>query len=204
MIMELITILIQILGALFVYRIFLGFAMTIFSGFGALPKRVLQKFKSHKAANGTPLVRVVGRAEGLISFILTIMGLSDQTHFELFEDRIFYTGFEHDMDKFYSSIDLLILPSQLPDPLPTVVLEAMQYGIPVVATAQGGALEMIAENETGIFIPINSVEAAADKIQELLITEKFLIMRDASQQREKHFFSNLVYEQKISSFINSL
>jgi len=74
----------------------------------------------------------------------------------------------------------------------------------VVATAQGGALEMIAENETGIFIPINSVEAAADKIQELLITEKFLIMRDASQQREKHFFSNLVYEQKISSFINSL
>ena len=120
------------------------------------------------------------------------------------EDRIFYTGFEHEMDKFYSSIDLLILPSQLPDPLPTVVLEAMQYGIPVVATAQGGALEMIAENETGIFIPINSVEAAADKIQELLITEKFLIMRDASQQREKHFFSNLVYEQKISSFINSL
>jgi glycosyltransferase involved in cell wall biosynthesis len=119
-------------------------------------------------------------------------------------DRIFYTGFEHEMDKFYSSIDLLILPSQLPDPLPTVVLEAMQYGIPVVATAQGGALEMIAENETGIFIPINSVEAAADKIQELLITEKFLIMRDASQQREKHFFSNLVYEQKISSFINSL
>ena len=119
-------------------------------------------------------------------------------------DRIFYTGFEREMDKFYSSIDLLILPSQLPDPLPTVVLEAMQYGIPVVATAQGGALEMIAENETGIFIPINSVEAAADKIQELLITEKFLIMRDASQQREKHFFSNLVYEQKISSFINSL
>lgn len=36
------------------------------------------------------MIRVAGRAEGLISFILTIMGLSDQTHFELFEDRIFY------------------------------------------------------------------------------------------------------------------
>ena len=120
------------------------------------------------------------------------------------EDRIFYTGFEHEMDKFYSSIDLLILPSQLPDPLPTVVLEAMQYGIPVVATAQGGALEMIAENETGIFIPINSVEAAADKIQDLLITEKYLVMGEAAKQREKHSFSKLVYEQKISSLINSL
>jgi len=119
-------------------------------------------------------------------------------------DRIFYTGFEHEMDKFYSSIDLLILPSQLPDPLPTVVLEAMQYGIPVVATAQGGALEMIAENETGIFIPLNNLTTAVYKIQELLNTEKYLIMGVAAQQREKHFFSNLVYEQKISILINSL
>jgi glycosyltransferase involved in cell wall biosynthesis len=108
------------------------------------------------------------------------------------------------MDKFYSSIDLLILPSQLPDPLPTVVLEAMQYGIPVAATEQGGALEMIAENETGIFIPINNVQVAVEKIQELLITEKYLVMGEAAKQREKHFFSKLVYEQKITSLINSI
>ena len=119
-------------------------------------------------------------------------------------ERIFYTGFEDKMDKFYSSIDLLILPSQLPDPLPTVVLEAMQYGVPVAATEQGGALEMIAENETGIFIPINNVQVAADKIQELLITEKYLVMGEAAKQREKHFFSKLVYEQKITSLINSI
>jgi glycosyltransferase involved in cell wall biosynthesis len=118
--------------------------------------------------------------------------------------RIYYTGFEDKMDKFYSIIDLLLLPSQLPDPLPTVVLEAMQYGIPVAATAQGGALEMIAENETGIFIPINNVQVAADKIQDLLITEKYLVMGEAAKQREKHLFSKLVYEQKISSLINSL
>ena len=119
-------------------------------------------------------------------------------------ERIFYTGFEDKMDKFYYSIDLLILPSQLPDPLPTVVLEAMQYGVPVAATEQGGALEMIAENETGIFIPINNVQVAVEKIQELLITEKYLIMGEAAKQREKHFFSKLVYEQKITSLINSI
>ncbi len=88
--MELFNVLLQILGVLIAYRIFLGFAMTIFSGFGGLPVRVLQKFKIHKSANGTPLIRVVGRVQGLISFVLTILGLSDQTHFELFEDRIFY------------------------------------------------------------------------------------------------------------------
>ncbi len=88
--MELFNVLLQILGVLIAYRVFLGFAMTLFSGFGGLPVRVLQKFKIHKSANGTPLIRVVGRAQGLISFVLTILGLSDQTHFELYEDRIFY------------------------------------------------------------------------------------------------------------------
>jgi glycosyltransferase involved in cell wall biosynthesis len=119
------------------------------------------------------------------------------------EDRIFYTGFEHEMDKFYSSIDLLILPSQLPDPLPTVVLEAMQYGIPVVATAQGGALEMIAENETGIFIPMDDVTMAVAQIQDLIQKEKHLLMGIAAKQRVQNLFSKLVYEEKISSFFRS-
>jgi hypothetical protein len=88
--MDLITVILEMIGALVVYWVFLGFGTALFSGFGTLPKRVLQNFRINKAARGTALVRVVGRAEGLISFILTIMGLSDQTHFELFEDKIFY------------------------------------------------------------------------------------------------------------------
>jgi hypothetical protein len=86
--------------------------MTIFSGFGGLPVRVLQKFKIHKSANGTPLICVVGRAQGLISFVLTILGLSDQTHFELFEDRIFYRS---------NSLSLQIVN--------TVMLEHVNYTI---------------------------------------------------------------------------
>ena len=78
-----------------IYTIFLIICMTIFSGFKGLPVRVLQKFRIHKSANGTPLIRVVGRTGGLISFLLTIFGLSDQTHFELFEDRIFYRSNRH-------------------------------------------------------------------------------------------------------------
>jgi glycosyltransferase involved in cell wall biosynthesis len=119
------------------------------------------------------------------------------------EGRIFYTGFEDKMDKFYSSIDLLILPSQLPDPLPTVVLEAMQYGIPVVATAQGGALEMIAENETGIFIPINSVEAAADKIFELIHSDHRNNMCSHSMERVKNYFSDTSFENQIATIFHS-
>ena len=118
-------------------------------------------------------------------------------------DRIFYTGFEHEMDKFYSSIDLLILPSQLPDPLPTVVLEAMQYGIPVVATAQGGALEMIAENETGIFIPMDDVTIATNKIYELLQKEGQLAMKEKCIQRVNQHFSITAFENNIENLFHS-
>jgi glycosyltransferase involved in cell wall biosynthesis len=118
-------------------------------------------------------------------------------------DRIFYTGFEHEMDKFYSSIDLLILPSQLPDPLPTVVLEAMQYGIPVAATRQGGALEMIAENETGIFIPIDDVTIAANKIYELLQKKGQLAMKERCIQRVNQHFSITTFENNIANLFHS-
>jgi glycosyltransferase involved in cell wall biosynthesis len=118
-------------------------------------------------------------------------------------DRIFYTGFEHEMDKFYSSIDLLILPSQLPDPLPTVVLEAMQYGIPVVATAQGGALEMIAENETGIFIPMNDVTIAINKIYDLLQKKGQSAMKERCIQRVNQHFSITAFENNIANLFHS-
>jgi glycosyltransferase involved in cell wall biosynthesis len=119
------------------------------------------------------------------------------------EDRIFYTGFENEMDKFYSSIDILILPSQLPDPLPTVVLEAMQYGIPVVATAQGGALEMIAENETGIFIPMNDVTIAINKIYDLLQKKGQSAMKERCIQRVNQHFSITAFENNIANLFHS-
>ena len=117
-------------------------------------------------------------------------------------DRIFYTGFEDQMDKFYSTIDLLILPSQLPDPLPTVVLEAMQYGIPVVATAQGGALEMIIENETGIFIPLDDVSAATNSIYNLLENRDQIKMKQKCIERVNTNFSATVFDNNIANLFH--
>jgi glycosyltransferase involved in cell wall biosynthesis len=112
-------------------------------------------------------------------------------------NRVYYIGLVNDMDLFYKSIDLLILPSQQPDPLPTVVLEAMQYGLPVVATAQGGALEMVVEMETGIFIPLNNVTAAVDKINNLLHADKLHKLGAAGKQRVEKYFSAAAFEKNM-------
>ena len=65
-------------------------------------------------------------------------------------------------------LDILVLPSILPDSFPTVILEAMAAAKPVVATAHGGAIEMIVEGETGFLVPWDNAEAAAKPISELV------------------------------------
>jgi glycosyltransferase involved in cell wall biosynthesis len=40
---------------------------------------------------------------------------------------------------------------------------------PVIATKQGGAVEMILQNETGLLIPINEPKKAASMAKELVI-----------------------------------
>lgn len=129
--------------------------------------------------------------------------LLDELHTQLkepiFEGRVFYVGLVKEMDVFYRSIDVLVLPSQLPDPLPTVILEAMQYGIPVAATAQGGALEMVKENETGIFIPLDNAILAAEKIHAILPASTRHQMGAAGKERVATYFSQAAFEQNIKA-----
>ena len=129
--------------------------------------------------------------------------LLDELHAQLkdpiFEGRVFYVGLVKEMDVFYRSIDLLVLPSQLPDPLPTVILEAMQYGIPVAATAQGGALEMVKENETGIFIPLDNAILAAEKIHAILPASTRQKMGAAGKERVATYFSQAAFEKNMKA-----
>jgi glycosyltransferase involved in cell wall biosynthesis len=130
--------------------------------------------------------------------------LKTQLRDPLLEGRVFYVGLVKEMDVFYRSIDLLILPSQQPDPLPTVVLEAMQYGLLVVATAQGGALEMVKENETGIFIPLDNAELAAEKIYTILPEAIRTQMGAAAKQRVATHFSPTAFEKNILAVFENL
>jgi glycosyltransferase involved in cell wall biosynthesis len=45
----------------------------------------------------------------------------------------------------------------------------MKFSLPVIATRQGGCLEMIEEGITGFFIPLNDVETSANILAALLL-----------------------------------
>lgn len=77
-------------------------------------------------------------------------------------------GFRKDARRFLSAFDIFVLPSTSPDPLPTVVLEAMSAGVPVIATSHGGALEMVIDGETGLLVYPGDPEALARAVVSLL------------------------------------
>jgi glycosyltransferase involved in cell wall biosynthesis len=66
---------------------------------------------------------------------------------------------------------LFVLPSIWPEPLSSAVLEAMAFGVPVVATATGGTPEQIIDGETGRLVAPGDPAALADAIATLLADE---------------------------------
>jgi glycosyltransferase involved in cell wall biosynthesis len=94
-----------------------------------------------------------------------------------------------------------------------VVLEAMQYALPVVATAQGGALEMVIgelteaekvlsnhlHDATGLFIPLNDSNLAAEKIESILTTHKLQALGEAGKKRVEQYFSAASFEKNMIS-----
>jgi len=61
-------------------------------------------------------------------------------------------GFHPDVPALFDSMHVVVVPSILPDPLPTVVLEGMRSGCVVIATRHGGAVEMIEDGVSGFLV----------------------------------------------------
>ena len=63
-------------------------------------------------------------------------------------DRVIWAGYRLDAPQVMAALDILVLPSILPEPFGMVVVEAMATGKPVIATAHGGPMEtVIAERD---------------------------------------------------------
>ena len=63
-------------------------------------------------------------------------------------DRVTWTGFRRDVPELLARSDLFVLPS-LGDAYPTVLMEAMAAGLPVVSTRVGGIPEIVDDGRTG-------------------------------------------------------
>jgi glycosyltransferase involved in cell wall biosynthesis len=68
----------------------------------------------------------------------------------------------------YCAADVVVAPSIWPEPLSRVLVEAMHFGRPVVATFTGGSPEAVEDGVTGLLVRKNDAGALADAIITLL------------------------------------
>jgi glycosyltransferase involved in cell wall biosynthesis len=72
-----------------------------------------------------------------------------------------------------AAANVFVLPSVIDpdggmDNLPTVIMEAMATGLPVVSTKIGGIPEMVIENETGFLVQSGDAAGMADAIEKII------------------------------------
>lgn len=79
------------------------------------------------------------------------------------EERVRFTGARADIPRLLAAADVFVLPSHT-EALPTVLIEAMAAGLPVVATDVGGIPEMVDRGVSALLVPARSPAMLADAV----------------------------------------
>jgi glycosyltransferase involved in cell wall biosynthesis len=94
--------------------------------------------------------------------------LADAARRHGIEDRVRWLGERHDVPRLLGAADLHCQANALPEPFGIAYVEALAAGLPVVAFAAGGALEIVDES-CGILVAPGDVQALSDALGRLLV-----------------------------------
>ena len=98
---------------------------------------------------------------------------------------------------YYQSAAVFVLPSIEGEGMPNVILEAMAWGVPIVATRSGGVPTLINDGSNGFLVSMRDPNALSNRINELL-TDKSLRKELGANARsfvsENHSWNSLCSE----------
>jgi sugar transferase (PEP-CTERM/EpsH1 system associated) len=104
-------------------------------------------------------------------------------------DRVKFLGWRSDVPKILKALDVYVLASES-EGMSNTILEAMASGLPVVATAVGGNVELVVDGQTGLLVPPNDPKALAEAVVTLLCDPtRRSKMGQLGHQRVREYFS---------------
>ena len=119
------------------------------------------------------------------------------------EDRVVFCGGIPGNEVFavLKKMDISVLPS-LSEGMPNALLESMAAGLPVVATAVGGSVEVVQEGVTGYLVPAKDPARLAEALRKLIDNraEREAMAQQAVQRFKEHFSVEIMmarYEEVI-------
>lgn len=99
-------------------------------------------------------------------------------------DRVRFAGFipQDELKAYYRDTSVVAVSSVWPEPIATIGLEVMRYGLPVVAFDAGGIPDWLHHEKTGLLVPWGDVPAYAASLDRLL-ADKALARKLGAQGR---------------------
>lgn len=115
--------------------------------------------------------------------------LQQESHRLGVSGRVSFIGWREDLPAVMANWDAFVLPS-LDEGFPIAALEAMAAGLPVIASAVGGLLEMVQDGETGCLIPAAAPAELTRQLREIICDgRRRQAMGIAGRQRALRHFS---------------
>jgi glycosyltransferase involved in cell wall biosynthesis len=114
-----------------------------------------------------------------------------------------FAGFIDSAEDLYKGIDIVVVPSEIPDPLPRSVMEAMARGIPVIGYPAGGIFEMVEDGRTG-FLVKNSAEFTTVIRNILTSPDQLKLITEQARRRIEDEFSIDLLHQKVFRIYESI
>jgi len=117
-----------------------------------------------------------------------------------------YLGKKYDVEKqnIFETSDIFIHPT-LSDCFPLVLLEAMQYSLPVVSTFEGGISDIVEDGITGYLVPQKNVEALAEKLESLIKDPELRHqMGKAGRQKYESEFTLNAFETRLKNILQQV
>jgi glycosyltransferase involved in cell wall biosynthesis len=118
------------------------------------------------------------------------------------KDSVKFLGWHSDQEIIRDYIDasIVVIPSIWPENLPTVCIEALAVGRPVIGTRTGGIPELIKENVTGLIVKPHDQSELATSIIALMNSKKLKQMSRAAISSTKKFDIERFIEDLLSVY----
>jgi glycosyltransferase involved in cell wall biosynthesis len=119
-------------------------------------------------------------------------------------DNVEIIPFQENINQFWQSIDVAVVPSTEPEPFGMVAIEAMMAKKPVIAANHGGLTEILVNNETGFLVEPNNKNDLQEALEKLINNPELRkIFGENGFQRAIENFSIENYVRKIEDILEN-
>ncbi len=121
------------------------------------------------------------------------------------QEHVRYLGFRQDVAAQLEQMDLLLFPSILPEGMPMVLLEALAWGVPVVASRVPGVVDVVVPGESGLLVPPGESRALAQAALDVLeCPGRWQHLRQQGFRRQRSHFSAEKMAQEVAALYQAV